>query len=128
MVCGQLLPLLRRGRSYILNEPNSVGTFTNAKLLPTLLDSISSLRAIQVFNVWITHATSSHPLVLLMSFVAIISPTKTAFSWSWYDIRRHAMRLWTRHRAVKTSQMSLSGTAKESKPFPPSIMVGVPAV
>jgi long-chain acyl-CoA synthetase len=67
---GSLLPLLRRGGSYSLNKPNSVGIFTNAELLPTLLkyvisdseanqtilDSIPSLRAIQVFNVCITHA------------------------------------------------------------------------
>jgi hypothetical protein len=41
-VCGHLLPLLRRGRSYSLNEPNSVGIFTNAELLPTLLKYLIS--------------------------------------------------------------------------------------
>ena len=64
-----LLPLLRRGRSYSLNEPNSIGIFTNVELLPTPLKCVISdgeanqtilksiLRAIQVFfNVCITHA------------------------------------------------------------------------
>ena len=67
MVCA---PLLRRGRPYSLKEPNSVSIFTNAELLPTLLqyvisdggakqsilDGIRSLHIIQAFNVCITHA------------------------------------------------------------------------
>lgn len=73
--------------SYSLNEPNFISIFTNAELLPTLLkyvisdgeateanqfilDNIRSLRAIQleVFNVGMVASTSSHSLVLLISY------------------------------------------------------------
>ena len=74
MVCCHLLPLVRRQRSYSLNEPNSVGIFTNAELLPTLLkyvisdgeanqtilDSKRSLRAIQVSNQCMQHSCQHH--------------------------------------------------------------------
>ena len=76
MVCGLLLPLLGRGRSYSLNDPNCVGIFTNTELLPTflkyvtsdgeanetILDSTRSLRAIQVFNLRVTHANLIAPV------------------------------------------------------------------
>ena len=79
MVCCHLLPLLRRRRSYSLNKPNPVGIFTNTELLPTLLkyvisdgeanqtilDSIRSLRANQVFNQCMQH--SCQPLRIRLS-------------------------------------------------------------
>jgi len=40
--CMDYSPLLRRGRSYSLNDPNSVGIFTNAELLLTLFSNKSS--------------------------------------------------------------------------------------
>ena len=120
-LCGHLLPLFRRGRSYLLNEPNFVGIFTNSELLPILLRYV-----ISVFLTAYVHfapfksstfasfmQTSSHPL---MSSLAIISPTNIklprlfipsprteAHRGVGNDIRGHAMRLQMRrdpHRCL----------------------------
>jgi hypothetical protein len=93
---------------YSLNEPNSVGIFTNAELLPTLLkyvipvDSIRSLRAIQLDSSLKASTfaslmpTSSHPLALsISSSLAIISPTKIVSLFStptyWSTSWRHRL-------------------------------------
>ena len=49
------LPLLRRGRSYSLNEPNSMGMFTNAELLPSLKYVISDGERTKLFLTNIIH-------------------------------------------------------------------------
>ena len=124
-LCGHLLPLLRRGRSYSLKEPNSsaYSRITNAELLSILLKYVISefLTAYGHFALFKSSTfassslmpTSSHPL---MSSLAIISPTNIkrprlstpsprtgAHRGNGNDIRGHAMRLQTRrdpHRCL----------------------------
>ena len=112
---SHLLPLLKGGRSYSLNWPNSVGIFTNAEFLP-LFSNVSSpmMKRTKLFLTVYVHfalfkssnfaslmPTSSHPLA--MSSLASLSTPIPCNVMELVMIFVHAMRLRPRqdpHRCL----------------------------
>ena len=131
MLCGHLLvlPLPRRGRSFPFNQPNSVGIFTEAALIPIsspmvkrtklFLTAYVHFAPFKSSTLCITHANLIHPLALLVSPLTTISPTR--YRGVGNDIPRLAVKTLTDTSVQNCCKGDISA-------FQPSNMVGVPAV